>query len=101
MPSDRRKGASDEGERAGEKGTRPLELTGVPLVFPIRTMTPTQSAAHELRPDNRKCVTMVEGDDKWVWLPTHQLWYLYDGPLESQTRNMSDMASAVMHFSMR
>ena len=38
VPSDRRKGASDEGERAGEKGTRPLELTGVPLVFPIRTM---------------------------------------------------------------
>lgn len=64
-------------------------------------MTPTQSAEYQLRPDNLKCVTLSEGRDNWVWLPTHQVWYLYDGDLEGQTRTMADMASAVLHFSIQ
>ena len=53
-----------------------------------------RSAARQLDPSNRKCVTLVRDGDAWVWLPDFGVWYLYDGALESDTRTMSEMVGS-------
>ena len=62
-------------------------------------MTLAAAVAHELRLDNMRKVTIQQGDDSWVWVPTYQMWYLYDGVMEGQTRTMADMVSTTLSFS--